>query len=80
MAYFYSVGGNHRMTASQSKSFDSTGGIGGGQIGYNVQNGTLVFGVEADLARFGISGTNYKHPYDLGIQLRHQHGKGKGRA
>ncbi len=42
----------------QSKSFDSTGGIGGGQIGYNVQNGRVVFGVEADLDASGISGTD----------------------
>ncbi len=42
--------------ASLSKSFYSTGGIGGGQIGYNVQNGRLVFGAEADLDASGITG------------------------
>ena len=46
----------------QSKSFDSTGGIGGGQIGYNVQNGRVVFGVEADLDASRHFGNSHKHP------------------
>jgi outer membrane immunogenic protein len=43
-------------TDAQSKTFDSTGGFGGGQIGYNVQSGRAVFGVEGDLQASGISG------------------------
>jgi len=34
---------------------DGNGGFGGGQIGYNVQTGNLVFGVEGDIAGAGIS-------------------------
>lgn len=34
---------------------DATGGFGGGQIGYNVQTGNLVFGVEGDISGGGIS-------------------------
>lgn len=34
---------------------DASGGFGGGQIGYSVQTGNLVFGIEGDLAGAGIS-------------------------
>jgi high affinity Mn2+ porin len=37
--------------------FDSTGGFGGGQIGYNLQRSRFVFGVEADIQGSGIHGS-----------------------
>jgi outer membrane immunogenic protein len=43
--------------ASLKKSFDSSGGFGGGQIGYNTQRGNIVFGVEGDLQGSGITGS-----------------------
>ncbi len=38
-----------------NSSFSSTGFIGGGQIGYNIQNGHFVFGVEGDIGYLGLS-------------------------
>ena len=40
-----------------SGGLDATGGLGGGQIGYNVQTGSLVLGIEGDIAGAGISQT-----------------------
>jgi outer membrane immunogenic protein len=40
-----------------SGGLDATGGFGGGQIGYNVQTGNIVVGVEGDIAGSGISQT-----------------------
>jgi outer membrane immunogenic protein len=40
-----------------SGGLDATGGFGGGQIGYNVQTGNFVVGVEGDIAGSGISQT-----------------------
>jgi outer membrane immunogenic protein len=40
-----------------SGGLDATGGFGGGQIGYNFQTGSLVLGVEGDIAGAGISQT-----------------------
>ena len=45
----------------------STGVIGGGQLGYNLQSGNIVFGLEADLGGAGLSGsarTTVGTPYD----------------
>jgi outer membrane immunogenic protein len=39
-------------------NYDSTGGIGGGEIGYNVQSGMIVAGVEADGFWSGIKGSD----------------------
>jgi len=39
-------------------SHDGNGVLAGGQIGYNVQSGQLVFGVEADLSGTWIDGSN----------------------
>lgn len=49
--------GSGTTAQTLSKSFDSNGGIGGGQIGYNVQNGRIVYGVEGDLDASGITGS-----------------------
>ncbi len=38
-------------------SFGSQGGFGGGQAGYNWQNGSLVFGIEGDIQAADISGS-----------------------
>lgn len=40
-----------------SGGLDAKGGFGGGQIGYNVQTGTLVLGIEGDIAGGDISQT-----------------------
>ncbi len=42
---------------STSGGLDAKGGFGGGQIGYNIQTGTLVLGVEGDIAGGDISQT-----------------------
>ena len=45
-------------TASDSQDWNNHGGFFGGQIGYNVQRGNLVFGVETDLQTPTDSGDN----------------------
>lgn len=47
--------GGYGWTTSQG--FDANGGFGGGQIGYNFQTGSFVFGIEGDIAGSGISQT-----------------------
>ena len=42
---------------STSGGLDAKGGFGGGQIGYNIQTGTLVLGIEGDIAGGDISQT-----------------------
>jgi outer membrane immunogenic protein len=44
------------VTAGGSSRADINGVIGGGQIGYNWQNGSMVFGIEADLDATGERG------------------------
>ncbi len=39
-----------------SVSFNNSGFMGGGQIGYNFQSGRLVYGLEADIGKLDISG------------------------
>jgi len=39
-------------------NYDSTGGIGGGEVGYNVQSGSMVVGVEGDGFWSGIKGSD----------------------
>src|SRR3984957_8197198 len=39
-------------------NYDSTGGIGGGEVGYNVQSGSIVVGVEGDGFWSGIKGSD----------------------
>jgi outer membrane immunogenic protein len=36
-------------TGATIKGFDSNGGFGGGQLGFNVQSGQLVWGLETDI-------------------------------
>jgi outer membrane immunogenic protein len=43
--------------AGSTVNDDGTGWFGGGQIGYNWQRGSLVFGVEADISGTGIEGS-----------------------
>ncbi len=40
-----------------NKTIDGDGFFGGGQIGYNLQRGNIVFGVEADAALSGVDGS-----------------------
>jgi outer membrane immunogenic protein len=51
------AGANGGFGWTTSGGLDATGGFGGGQIGYNFQTGSLVFGIEGDIAGAGISQT-----------------------
>ncbi len=46
-------------TTVSSASFTPDGGLGGGQIGYNLQRERIVFGIEADIQGAGISGQEH---------------------
>ena len=58
--------GNHNLNnalgpagfANYTINYSSTGGIAGGEIGYNVQSGSIVVGVEADGFWSGIKGSD----------------------
>jgi outer membrane immunogenic protein len=58
--------GNHNLNnalgpagfANFTINYDSTGGIAGGEVGYNAQSGNIVFGVEADGFWSGIKGSD----------------------
>jgi outer membrane immunogenic protein len=58
--------GNHNLNnalgplgfANYTINYDSTGGIGGGEVGYNVQSGNYVIGVEGDGFWSGIKGSD----------------------
>jgi len=58
--------GNHNINdatgpvgfANFTRNYSSTGGIGGGEIGYNWQSGSVLFGVEADGLWSGIKGSD----------------------
>jgi outer membrane immunogenic protein len=58
--------GNHNLNnalgpagfANFTINYDSTGAIGGGEVGYNVQSGNIVVGVEADGFWSGIKGSD----------------------
>ncbi|SHL80077.1 outer membrane immunogenic protein [Bradyrhizobium lablabi] len=58
--------GNHNLNnalgplgfANYTINYDSTGGIGGGEVGYNVQSGNYVVGVEGDGFWSGIKGSD----------------------
>jgi outer membrane immunogenic protein len=52
---YVGVNGGYGQNSNNS---DMNGGFGGGQIGYNVQRGNLVFGVEGDIEGSSIKGTN----------------------
>jgi outer membrane immunogenic protein len=51
------AGANGGYGWTTSGGLDATGGFGGGQFGYNVQTGNLVFGIEGDITGAGISQT-----------------------
>jgi outer membrane immunogenic protein len=56
--------GNHNLNnalgpagfADFTANYSSEGGLGGGEAGYNVQSGNIVFGVEGDYSWFDIKG------------------------
>jgi outer membrane immunogenic protein len=52
----FAAAGAETFISSSRASLDSNGGFGGGQIGYNLQRGHLVFGIESDLQGSGIGG------------------------
>jgi outer membrane immunogenic protein len=52
--------------ARDNSRFSKTGFIGGGQIGYNWQNGSYVFGLEGDIS--GLSNKNTRIGQDTGYQ------------
>src|ERR1700737_4886825 len=58
--------GNHNLTnalgnagfANFTLNYDSTGGVAGGEVGYNAQSGNYLIGVEADGFWSGIKGND----------------------
>lgn len=71
--------GNHNLNnttgpagfANFTTNYDSKGGLGGGEIGYNWQSGNIVFGVEADGFGAGVSGgDNFALGWDDSTKLR----------
>ena len=56
---YVGVNGGYGANAASvpSGGLDPAGGFGGGQIGYNVQRGNIVFGLEADIEGADISDT-----------------------
>jgi outer membrane immunogenic protein len=50
--------GNNPLLADYSANYSSQGGIAGGEAGYNLQNGNIVVGVEADGFWSGIKGND----------------------
>jgi outer membrane immunogenic protein len=68
--------------AGSTANHKGNGAFGGGQIGYNWQSGSLVFGVEADISGAGIDGTtpcpnpafNCGHDIDMMASLRARFG------
>jgi outer membrane immunogenic protein len=52
---YIGVNGGYGWNNDSGLFTDPTGGFGGGQIGYNVQSGNLVFGLETDFEGSGIS-------------------------
>ena len=64
----YSGGGPG--SATQSKTFDSSGVIGGAQIGYNIQIGRVVFGVEGDLQALNVFQERTQTPSILRSEAR----------
>ena len=64
---YVGVNGGYGMNSNNS---DMNGGFGGGQIGYNVQRGNLVFGVEGDIEGSSIKGPNTGETTPLTISVR----------
>lgn len=54
--YTYNVVDPHKDT-----NISNNGLLAGGQVGYNVQKGNLVYGIEADIGRMDISGDGSAH-------------------
>lgn len=46
------------ISSSASQSLNTSGFTGGGQLGYNLQHGSIVWGVEADFQYLGLKGSN----------------------
>jgi outer membrane immunogenic protein len=52
----WAIGPSSLTVISLDPEFHSSGGFGGGQIGYNLEDGRIVYGVEADIQGADISG------------------------
>ena len=50
---------------ADAKTIDAEGGIAGGQVGFNFQNGSIVWGIEADASWSDISGDATFLPYPV---------------
>ncbi len=48
------------------KVIDGEGALAGGQLGFNIQTGSFVWGIESDLSWSGIQGSNRLLPYPTG--------------
>jgi outer membrane immunogenic protein len=65
--------GNHNLNnalgpvgfANYTINYDSTGALGGGEVGYNVQSGNIIVGVEGDGFWSGIKGSD-RSQFNLG--------------
>ena len=60
----FSAPGFGALGTTTHTSLSMNGAIGGGQIGYNLQRGRIVFGLEGD---FQSSGQRDKHPYGCDV-------------
>lgn len=60
MPVWYPAGG---AFDTSSHTIDTKGGFGGGQIGFNVQSGAVVWGIEADASWSGIKGDTVLLPF-----------------
>lgn len=56
-------------------SISPSGLFGGVQVGYNVQKGSLVYGLEADLGKMKLNGSASAHLLDEGVGAVDQYGK-----
>lgn len=79
--YWAGVGGAAtpgRFTNAGTGSLDDTSFTGGGQIGYNIQAGTLVYGIEADLNYLGYKNSRtarvdyFNPPGGTGVDINDQ--------
>jgi outer membrane immunogenic protein len=63
----YNNGNGPTGNANFTVNYDSTGGIGGGEVGYNWQSGNFITGVEADGFWSGIKGGDASQALGLGV-------------
>ncbi|MEZ5842438.1 MAG: porin family protein [Hyphomicrobiaceae bacterium] len=59
VGYGFGTSSQTDLGAITTGRFDTDGYVAGGQIGYNLQVGSLVYGLEADISATDISGTSF---------------------